>query len=96
MGLPPYAYYLSWSMVLLLELAISCILITAILGPTVYVMSNNGLVFLYFLFFSLSVLSYTFCIAAIFTKGKAAALVAPALFFVAFFPYFAVTGPDYS
>jgi hypothetical protein len=96
MGLPPYAYFLSWLLVLFAELVISCILITAVVGPTVFLASDKGLVFLYFFAFSMSVLAYTFLIGAIFTRSKSAALIAPAIFFITFFPYFAVTGPDYS
>src|SRR5690554_972498 len=96
MGLPPSAYFLSWFLVLFAELLISCILITAVVGPTVFIKSDKGLVFLFFFVFSTSVLAYTYLIAAIFSQGKTAALIAPAVFFIAFFPYFAVTGPDYS
>lgn len=96
MGLRPSAYFMAWILVLLLELTVSCILITAVVGPTVFVRSDKGLVFLFFFAFSASVLAYMFLISSFFRKSKTAALIAPALFFVTFFPYFAVTGPDYS
>ena len=96
MGLTEAIYAVSWLLTLLTEIVIICILIIAVIGPTIFEYSDQGLVFVYFFSFSLAVLGFSFLMSAIFLSSKAAALIAPLVFFATFFPYFAVAGDEFS
>ena len=96
MGLTDLAYNASWFITLTVQLAITCLLITVIAGPTVFEYSNKNLVFLYFFIFSIAVMMMCFLISTLFNKAKTASLLGTLIFFAAFFPYYSVVNAQIS
>jgi len=96
MGLASNTYNVSWLIVLLLQMALTSLLMTRSASESIFQYSEDSLVFIYFLSFSLSLVSLCCLIATFFSKAKTAALVGPIIFFASFFPYYAVSDTDLS
>jgi hypothetical protein len=95
MGLNNVAYNASWFISLFVEMIIICAVLTAVLGPTLYIHSDKGRLFGMFLAFGLATIGFAFMLSAIFYRSKAAALIAPLIFFLCYLPYYAVDDPEF-
>lgn len=123
MGLSPLAANLSWVATMLLQAALTVLLMTLLGARSVFYYSNPVLVLLFLLAFSLALITFVFLLSTCFNKvrrallylacfpldphkpaptqtptnntkqAKTAATAGTVLFFAAFFPYYALTGP---
>ena len=96
MGLASATYNVSWLIMLSLQVALTSLLMTRSASESIFQYSDDSLVFLYFLSFSLALVSMCFLMATFFSKAKTAALLGPVVFFASYFPYYAVNNPDLS
>eukprot|EP00599_Poterioochromonas_sp_BG-1_P016760 CAMPEP_0173165656 /NCGR_PEP_ID=MMETSP1105-20130129/21518_1 /TAXON_ID=2985 /ORGANISM="Ochromonas sp., Strain BG-1" /LENGTH=1579 /DNA_ID=CAMNT_0014086689 /DNA_START=11 /DNA_END=4746 /DNA_ORIENTATION=+ len=95
MGLTDTVYNLSWFITGFLQMTLIAVLITLVSSTTVFEYSNKFYVFVYFEGFGLSIMSMCFLLATLFSRSKTASLIGPMVFFVTFFPYYAVSDPQY-
>lgn len=96
MGLTDFAYNLSWLITLFVQMFIVSSLIVLVTMSSVFQYSDTFLVLIYFMAFSVSVMSLCFLMATLFSRSKVASLVGPMVFFATFFPYYSVADPSYS
>src|SRR3546814_14591921 len=94
MGLTNFSYTASWFISLLVEITLICAVLTAVLAPSVYTASDPGRLFALFLVFGIATIGFAFLMASVFYQAKAAALIAPLVFFLIYLPYYAVDDPD--
>ncbi|CAM9958417.1 unnamed protein product, partial [Discosporangium mesarthrocarpum] len=93
MGLTDTAHTASWVFHFFCTfLAITILMILA--SGTLLENSDSSIVFYYFFFFFLSTMSYCFFVSAFFSKARTAATLGTMAFFVALFPFFAVSSND--
>ncbi|KAL7706957.1 ATP-binding cassette protein subfamily A member 10 [Lotmaria passim] len=90
MGLTETTMYLAWMIVYGVWYIVSSGIITVILRFTYLPHTSAGYVFFMFLFFSWSTITLSGAIAAIFSKARLAALLAPLIYFVMAIPLFAM------
>nr|CAJ2475710.1 unnamed protein product [Leishmania braziliensis] len=90
MGLSEWTMYLAWLVVYGVWYTAVSIIITILLHFTYLPKSSAGYVFFIFLFFSWSTITLSGAIAAIFSKARLAAIVAPLIYFVMAIPLFAI------
>lgn len=96
MGLTDSVYNLSWFITTTTQMTIVSGLITLVTGSSVFEYSNKVLVFLYFEVFSLAAMNMCYLMATFFSRSKAASLLGPMIFFGSFFPYYAVSDPQFA
>lgn len=96
MGLTDLAYNLSWLITLTLQMALTSALIVLITGPSIFEHSDKGLVFLYFMAFSMAIMMFCFLISTLFDKAKSASLLGTLIFFATYFPYYSVASSQMS
>jgi ATP-binding cassette, subfamily A (ABC1), member 3 len=90
MGLSEATMYLAWMTVYGVWYVVSSAIITVILRFTYLPHTSAGYVFFMFLFFSWSTVTLSGAIAALFSKARLAALLAPLIYFVMAIPLFAM------
>ena len=96
MGMTEADYNLSWLITTVAQMTLVSVLITVVTSSTIFEYSNKFFVFVYFEAFSLAVISMCFLLSSLFSKSKTASLLGPMMFFVSFFPYYAINDPDFS
>ncbi|GET89743.1 ATP-binding cassette protein subfamily A, member 8, putative [Leishmania tarentolae] len=92
MGLSEWTMYLAWVVVYGLWYVVLSIIVMVLLRLTYLPKSSPGYVFFLFLFFSWSTIALSGAIAAVFSKARLAAIIAPLIYFVMAIPLFAVDG----
>lgn len=95
-GMSEFIYTLGWLIPSLVQLLLSCLLITIATSSTVFEYSNKLLVFFFFAFFSIASISLCFLLATCFSRAKVASLLGPVIFFASFFPFYAVNDAQFS
>ena len=95
MGLTDTVYNLSWLITTTTQMTLISGLITLVTGGSVFEYSNKILVFIYFEIFSLAAMNMCYLMATLFSRSKAASLLGPMIFFASFFPYYAVSDPQF-
>ncbi|KAJ1435103.1 hypothetical protein B484DRAFT_417255, partial [Ochromonadaceae sp. CCMP2298] len=95
MGLSDAVYNLSWLITLSTQMTLVALLITLVTSTSVFEYSDKFYVFLYFQAFGLAVINMCFLLSTLFSRSKAASLLGPLIFFGSFFPYYAVSDPQF-
>ncbi|KPA80916.1 putative ABC transporter [Leptomonas pyrrhocoris] len=90
MGLSETTMYLAWMIVYGVWYLLSSVIITVLLRLTYLPHTSAGYIFFMFLFFSWSTITLSGAIAAVFSKARLAALLAPLIYFVMAIPLFAM------
>ncbi|KAM0948803.1 putative ABC transporter, AAA+ ATPase domain, ABC transporter A [Dioscorea sansibarensis] len=90
MGLKDGIFYLSWFITYFLQFAVSSAIITVTTMSSLFMYSDQSLVFCYFLLFGLSAIMFSFLISTFFSRAKTAVAVGTLSFLGAFFPYYTV------
>ena len=89
MSLHHHAYWLSWCLYYFFISLILSLLSLVLLSPTIFPLSNRGLLFLYLWLFSLSHLGYISMMSVIFARfnisPRAASILSTLVFFLSFF-----------
>ncbi len=89
MSLSNWAYWLSWCLYYFFISLILSLLSLALLSPTIFPLSNRGLLFLYLWLYSLSHLGYTLMMSQIFARfnvsPRASSILSTLVFFLSFF-----------
>jgi hypothetical protein len=96
MGLSDFLFNLSWWITSVVQMTIVVIIITLVTSNTLFQYSNKVYVFIFFEIFSLAVVSLCFLLSSFFSKSKTATLLGPMIFFISFFPYYAVNNDQFS
>ncbi|KAF6155278.1 hypothetical protein GIB67_019804 [Kingdonia uniflora] len=94
MGLKDEIFYLSWLITYSIQFAISSGLITVCTMGSLFMYSNETVVFVYFFLFGLSAIMLSFLISTFFARAKTAVAVGTLSFLGAFLPYYMVNDPD--
>ncbi|TPP47555.1 ABC-2 transporter family protein [Leishmania donovani] len=90
MGLSEWTMYLAWLVVYGVWYTVVSIIITVLLRLTYLPESSPGYVFFMFLLFSWSTIALSGAIAAVFSKARLAAIIAPLIYFAMAIPLFAM------
>ncbi|CAN0021601.1 unnamed protein product [Pylaiella littoralis] len=90
MGLTDAAHTASWTFHFVCLFFFTSVLMV-IASPGIFENSNPVLVFLYFFLFFLASTAFCFFVSSFFSRAKTASTIGTMLFFVALFPYFALT-----
>ena len=89
MSMHQQAYWMSWCVYYFFISLILSLLSLALLAPTIFPLSNRGLLFLYLWLYSLSHLGYISMMSAIFARfnisPRAASILSTLVFFISFF-----------
>ena len=96
MGLSDFLFNLAWWITAVIQMTFVVLIITLVTSTTLFEYSNKILVFIFFESFSLAVISLCFLLSSFFSKSKSATLLGPMIFFISFFPYYAVNNDQYS
>lgn len=91
MGLRPLVYHLSWFITYAIMFATTSILIAIVAHQAIFPKSDGSLVFLYFWLFGCTVYAYSMLMSVFFTRARVASIIGAVIFFLSFFPYFAVS-----
>ena len=96
MGLRPSVIDLAWFCTIGFQMLVAAIGVAIIINTGVFTYSNPFLVFVFLLSFTMTIVTLCFLFAAFFSKSKTAAIAGPMLFFVLYFPFYAVEDPSAS
>lgn len=94
MGLRYSALYWSWFLTYGLLFFVISAAITAIAHVHLFSSSDPILIFAYFFLFCMSIIAYCFMVSVLFNRAKTASTAGVVLFFVGFFPFFAVNNKN--
>ena len=93
MGLHKSAFYVSWLLTYALQQLLSTIVITIILKLTMLKQADITVVFVVFLLFSFSTITFATLIASFLSKSRLAAMLSPLIYFLTAMPLFMID-PD--
>lgn len=96
MGLRNSFWWIHWGITYLLVFTVSCVLVVLAARVNLFKYSDAGVLFAYFFFFSLSLLSLAFLVSTFFSRAKLAGTVSPFIMLLFYLPYMAVSGTSKS
>jgi ATP-binding cassette subfamily A (ABC1) protein 3 len=92
MGLPGWLHWVAWFLRSFIILLLAIILIVIVVklnvaNAAVFTHSDGTVLFIFFLLFACSTITFTFLISVFFTKANTAAAVGSLIFFITYLPY---------
>jgi len=94
MGLRPSMYHAAWMVFYTLMYTVLSALLTGFASINLFNYSQSSVVFVYFLLFTLSSLSFSFFIASLFERTNVSVVVGLLVYFIGYFLFAALSGSD--